>query len=470
MNYRFGWLASSLFASILGLSAAGSTQTADCTDAKLAVTSLQKKLAAAQENESSSLCSGSASVACLTTVNSIQSQLRIAGQLSTAACAPTSIKATYPTYIVVSIIYAPPGNQGSVMYEAGSSTGTSIESTSGDINGYQVQATSLVSNWQLQYTKEISVGTSTEIKKSTTYPIVLQSNQDELDHDQDQFYLWVNPQLDFHFVRQTLAGYSLAPQTGQDMNVIELNARELKNPSSISADKKTFLNKFKASDYAAILAKDPFLSASTPDPKRFYRIDTVEIWGPDAPGDDISGAGVHESSEISNGQIVETKETVQLAVLFGFTIENIGIMGGTVGGWDSDNKSELTRGTSQDITFIPLSNSIGYYKKYDVLFDSIFNSFAFVAKPEAAGTPTITGTVRNKVGGPAKGQVVTIRDSGGWPTRVLTDDKGHYRYSGASMTSRVVESGGVSKLVNPSATAVLVDFTVDIGRMPILKK
>lgn len=149
--------------------------------------------------------------------------------------------------------------------------------------------------------------------------------QDALDHDQDQFYVWLNPELDLYYINSVLSGFTLAPQTGQNMVVIPLNVRELKNPSAIPEDKQPFVTKLQPGDYADILSKDPFVAAAPLDPKRFYRLDTVQVWAPDEPGDYPSGNGLQQTAEITNGQIVETKQTVQVAILFGFTYESIGM-------------------------------------------------------------------------------------------------------------------------------------------------
>jgi len=422
-----------------------------CSDAREAVKAAQTSLANAQNKLGEQPCVGPARFDCQQQIGSAQQLLWSAENYEKVACAPSSEKATYPHYVLLTIIYAPPGNQGSVTYEQGSTTGTSLESTSGNLDGYQVQATSPVTNWTIQDVTESDQGTLTEINKTTGFPIYLQSNQDALDHDQDQFWLWVNPELNLYYINQVLSGYTLQPSTNQSMRVIPLIARELKNPSSIPPDKKTYLTRFVNSDYTDILAKDPFFSPTTLDLKRFYRLASVQVQGPDQAGDFLSGTGLHLTSEIVNGQITETKETVQFAILTGFTYENIGIMGGQVGGWDYDNKYEQTMGSTQDIIYAPLTSTIGYYKQYDVYFDSIFSSFAFVPTPDAPSKVVISGKVLDAAGRRAHGATVTVKTTSGQTTELLTNALGNYKFYGPSNADLTVSVFGLVKPVKTSS-------------------
>ncbi|KXU92110.1 hypothetical protein CR51_31240 [Caballeronia megalochromosomata] len=323
------------------------------------------------------------------------------------------------------------------------------------MDGFQAQATSLVSSWTVQYTQENTVGTLTEVKKGVGYTVTLNSNQDAVNHDQDVFYIWVNPQLNLYYINARLSGFSLQPQVGEDMTVIPLNARELANPQTIPNDKKQYLSKLGAKDYLDILEKDPFvITKRSPlhnqplqpklDPKRFYRVSTLQIWGPDSADDFVNGSGLHETVETSNGQIVETKETVQFAVLFGFSYDSIGIMLGATSGWENDNKSEMTQTSTQDIILLPLTSTIGYHAVYDVYYDSIFRTYAFVLSPNQSENLVLSGKVVRSGGLAAGAEAVTVTEANGRKVHFITNAKGEYKYYGTKNTPYTLAIGGVT--------------------------
>ena len=94
---------------------------------------------------------------------------------------------------------------------------------------------------------------------------------------------------------------------------------------------------------------------------------------------------------------------------------------------------------------------------YDVYFDSIFNSFAYVPLAKADRV-IVGGTVRDKSGKPVAGQLVTVVNSKGSITKLLTDAKGHYKLYGAPATRLSLNAGGTSKSVRTANSASTVDL------------
>jgi hypothetical protein len=114
-----------------------------------------------------------------------------------------------PKYMVLTIIYAPPGTTGhssnSVSYQTGSSTGSSVSSTqtftnsnsvSVGISG-QVFGNGAAANATFDVSHSTTDTQTLEIKKTTTTTITRPGpSTDGIDHDEDAIYLALQPPID----------------------------------------------------------------------------------------------------------------------------------------------------------------------------------------------------------------------------------------------------------------------------------
>jgi len=112
-----------------------------------------------------------------------------------------------PKYYVLTIVYAPPGSQGSnssssVVYGSNSTLGTTTSASSSFKQDYSVTASVKVGSFvdgslRFSYARTAGSSESLDVKKSNTTTIQDPGPPvDGIDHDRDIIYLWLNPKLD----------------------------------------------------------------------------------------------------------------------------------------------------------------------------------------------------------------------------------------------------------------------------------
>jgi hypothetical protein len=201
-------------------------------------------------------------------------------------------------FMVLSVIYAPPGAKSSVDYGSSTVLGTtsSITSTFSSQTGMSVKLSGTIASSKNSatvsnsFTAATDNSTSVEINKTIGNDIItpgpLNSN-DGIDHDQDVILVWLNPLANFLATGTNTGqwtGYSFdGNDPANEMDVVALYVAWLKNPSLIppgvaAALARTWATPPKdgsgpgltTADYQAILARDPFANGSTTiDPARF---------------------------------------------------------------------------------------------------------------------------------------------------------------------------------------------------------
>jgi hypothetical protein len=255
------------------------------------------------------------------------------GNRATFTGGPQGTATFQPSYYILSVEYAPPGNQsGNAYYAAATTYGpiTGIGSTfvgsptldysgSGNTQGATTDLvgpsfafssiSGLPQSFQVNYTNTLAKGDTASTAGAVT------SSSDPVDHTQDVFFLWLNPQVVVSQTDASTGTYTLGtPSQGaqpEPMDVIDVSVAELLNPSLIPAAKlgSQTVNgvgglpglsslcaqpaQCTASDFSTIVNFDPFSSSSVPstevpanvDPVRFVFINSTQLEGPDAQGD-----------------------------------------------------------------------------------------------------------------------------------------------------------------------------------------
>ena len=153
-----------------------------------------------------------------------------------------------PKYMVLTIIYAPPGTTGhsinSVSYQTGSTTGTSVSSTQTFTNSNSVSAgvsgQVLGSGASANVTFDVSHSTSDtqtlELKKTATTTITRPApSTDGIDHDEDAIYLALSPPIDVAinpYTNPNSVSWAFTPDINKTI-VTYVYVFQLKNPKEM---------------------------------------------------------------------------------------------------------------------------------------------------------------------------------------------------------------------------------------------
>jgi hypothetical protein len=379
--------------------------------------------------------------------------------------APTPIKVS-PSFIVVGILYAPPGNASEVTYGQGSSVGSKLEITNSFKGGVQASAEVKAfggAEVTVGYQFGGKTGNSWEVTKSQSKTISLASQIDTIDHTKDEFFVWANPELEVTTTDTTVKSTLSAKNT---MVIVPLTGREVLDPSQIPAYKKAQLGNLTATDFAQMAQLDPLLTQSSIDARRFIKVDTLQVDGPDVAGDPVIGTALEVDKDATMGSISGFTQQVNVSVMAetGFELGPFGSklkLGGTLE-WDYENTTESTTGHSETASAKLSTSTVGFHDSVDVYFDSLFNSFMFASsgassmgKKASHKSPAIVGQV-TRGGAPVSGEVVTIQLGNGTKRRVLTNARGGYRLTEAPAGTAKVQFGGQERAVTIGAAPVTV--------------
>jgi len=198
-----------------------------------------------------------------------------------------------PKFIVLSVIYAPPGAQSYVDYGTSTELGTSTTLSNAFTNSTSVSVTiggsgifgSSSQTASTSFTEEQDSSSSVAISKATNYDVRVPGPINSavgLDHDYDLIFVWLNPKANLlvNNSNVTWSGYTYdSRDPANEMDVVGLYAYWLKNPSSMPASVQSKLARswdptgvggLTTADFATILAQDSFANGgSSIDPKRF---------------------------------------------------------------------------------------------------------------------------------------------------------------------------------------------------------
>ena len=399
-----------------------------------------------------------------------------------------------PKYVVLTVVYAPPGastgsSGSSVEYSNGSSLGSTVSTTSSYKSDYDVSATvsggfiatasvTMGVDWSETQTSKAEIS----IKQSSTKTISVPGpDQDGINHDFDEVYLWLNPIVNVRVQNHTLI-YSLGvdPSSADpnSLDVTYLYAGELKNPALIKDDRAVRLaaRGFTADDYKTILTVDPFATGTTQiDPKRFVQTSQTLPYVPpfDAKGKPSTNA-VELTSEnmFSNENTDETTFSMSLSIKLAVGADNIGFALANDDKWTWTDSNTATRmsGTTQSAKATIGGPAFGYTGVTDIAVfrDTLFNSFLFAPNP--ISSLIVKGTIRDSSNQPISNQQVTLK----YPGRIVrtyTDSTGNYHFSGANnrgLLSGAVSVGNVTKAVKLGAAPVTLNIQM-VGTQPAKK-
>ena len=382
-----------------------------------------------------------------------------------------------PAYYLVTILYAPPGNKSKASYFAGSSAGTTTNTVDLFGIGTKVGITgNVIATANYQFTTQTAQ--SFQVTKTTKTELDTNSVVDPIRHGQDTFYIWINPVI--NYTQEQSPGLpiniSLGTAGGADMTVVPFTADELTHKETIPDYKLKYLQNFTDADFSQVLSADPWVASPNYqlDPKQFIKITSLQLDGPDNPGDNIPGGG----ASVDDSQVGCITNTISQSIGSDF--------GGAVGVsffgqgekatmvhsvfWTNTNSAGNCSGSSQTATVDLSTTTVGYHDVIDVYEDSIYHSFSYVSETQGVGLKVadadITGVVKNSAGQPVPNQLITIKFANGATRKVFSNAQGKYRIFRVPPGSTTIMSGSLVSTANfVSGRPIARDLTVT-GRPP----
>jgi hypothetical protein len=176
----------------------------------------------------------------------------------------------YPKYVILNVVYAPPGSHSSIDYSNSTLVGSSATYTSSFMDmsqqSYSVGLTSgtifgifgnepdisVTGTRTNSFTQETDSTSSITVNKKTSFDNIIGGPSSDfvgVDHTQDQVYIWLNPTLLFAVYDNSAAvqfgGYSFdlndPVSVDGNLDIVHLSVAELQNPSLIDPATKTSL-------------------------------------------------------------------------------------------------------------------------------------------------------------------------------------------------------------------------------------
>jgi hypothetical protein len=336
-----------------------------------------------------------------------------------------------PTYHILSIVYSPPGDRSSNGFANTNSTGETSSVGSNYQQGSSITYSAgggLIGSGSLGVTFGVSSTTGDSHSFSVTYSQgngsqLLSVNQN-VDHTQDQFFLWLNPQITFNGTTNSTT-YTVGTVNNQPMDIVNVNVAGLQDPTQIPLsvlepqtvqpgvvlpglasvcahplppDQCTQANACgcTASDFAPILAADPLIGVSqlTPpsqiDSSRFVFVNSQILEGPEQAGggpvlnsfteSDSSLTSQTETESLTQSTSYSTSSGIDIPFLFTLTLTNSSSFSFTT------TESQGTQNGSSHSASVTLgSDKVACFEHVDIYEDTAFHTFAFAlpASPPA---------------------------------------------------------------------------------------
>jgi hypothetical protein len=209
----------------------------------------------------------------------------------------------FPQYHILSLLYDAPGNQSSagIMDTTFYGVTNSITNTfnEGITLSYTVDESffGIGGGGGASVTFSQGYGTTNAFTNTITngQSLTLKSARNPVDHTNDTFWIWLNPQVTVTQIGSGTATYTLSPPSGQVMDAVRVSVAELQNPSTIPpavlgpitingvvypglSNICAKPSECVSNDFAAILATDPIISITSNtspaqiDPKRYFAL------------------------------------------------------------------------------------------------------------------------------------------------------------------------------------------------------
>jgi hypothetical protein len=368
--------------------------------------------------------------------------------------------AILPKYIVLMVLYSPPGCSntatyhcaatGSVDYSVESSAGTKTSISDsfkvgsevtvdagfsfGGVTPISVTGTGGISTTETD-TRSVSVS------KTSALGIKVQGNGDGINHDQDDIVILVNPAVSVASLNR-LVSWNLG-FVGPSAVLMHLSLGWLTKPDTMPVNVATALGQhgITKDDYPDIANQDPFVVADFRiSPPRFVPTTWVLPYEPPATSNSCNG-GVCTSpvfTETLKNQLqaeishqTQTQYTTTFAVKAGdsgASFKNTNTLQ-----WTNTSTATNTSSDSNSASATIASPSPDYAGPVliAVYWDTIYGSFVFVPVQGDDQLPLQTGRVTDAAGNPKAFEAIELTVAGGLTFHTLTNADGAFKLFGA---------------------------------------
>lgn len=342
-----------------------------------------------------------------------------------------------PKYIVIGVLYSPPGSASSVSYTQSSALGTSSSITDTFTTNTSVSASlglsvpfskgvtgSVTGSVSDQWTEQADSTSTYTVNKKSSASIAAAgplSSAIGIDHDYDRILVWLNPKVNISVgtITTTLLwnGYAFDsndPYFSANPDIVELSLFCLKNPfldpdctannyrTSRSWDTTSGLGGLTLDDYKKIASRDPFYANPSYDPdsdssSRFTNTGQTVDYTPAAPGDSASswsGSYSYETTSESGQDAVDSYQvsySIDAGLKSVITADLKGTSSTTwTNKWSNTQTDIAGQSAAYSITGPVATDNYTGPTGFEVWQDNVYGTFMFVAP---GTTPTSPGTI-----------------------------------------------------------------------------
>jgi hypothetical protein len=412
-----------------------------------------------------------------------------------------------PSSLVLTVLYAPPGNASTVEFDQNNSEGTTCSASSSFGKGASLTFTAkggilgtdndLSASFGINGTDQST--NSFQITATSTEGAQIKSVSDNVDHTQDQFFLLLNPWVTVTQTGFDNGTYTVGTKDGEPQDILNVSVAEMLNPTLIPAWKLGNQNiggfvlpglsslcadptHCAASDFAQILALDPLVSADTTQPPsdstRFVLLDHRSLEGPDAKGQaqvpDIFGETDAQVKTTTNTETQSYNVSIGSGGSVGITgIFTLQVEVKDTWTWTNSTSHGTSTGTGYQAKVTLASSTVACGEWVDIYSDLVYHTFAYVVSHPATwstGCSPATSALKTRAGytyplqgsvstgaGPAAHQLVLITLANKTVQRVYTDSQGNYTLDSVPPGPVQVSAGSTSAVgaVAAGRTAVI---------------
>jgi hypothetical protein len=334
-----------------------------------------------------------------------------------------------PKYMVLTVVYAPPGSKSNVNYGGSTQFGTSSSITQTFMNNIN-QSISITTGFSIfgsgekqtggsstAFTQESDTSSSVSVNETSTSANIIfgpSSSALGVDHDFDQVWIWLNPKVNLtagsapNSLVWNGYSYDLRDTLVDGMDIVFLTVGELKNPSTIPSALLPYLARawdtsgqggLTSADYAALLTHDPFAANPSYDPRsdpndRFDKQggQTIPYENP-APGGQPNQyqAGAVYQATTTAGQSAQDTFQLGFSIDQSYTGSFFAIVSADLkfsntttwmNKWSALTTNMVGQSASMSITGPATSDNYTGPQEFDLWKDNVYGTFMFYAPPQ----------------------------------------------------------------------------------------
>ena len=395
-----------------------------------------------------------------------------------------------PRYEVLFVLYAPPGSAVSkgvskADYGSESTTGSTVGETKSFKSDTKITASvsaSFVATASLSVSYDQSTDnsdkTALEIKKTVDTDVAdTGPGTDGIDHNQDEIWLWTNPEINIVSVGSNITT-SLTAKNGVVARGF-LTVGQLKQyvasadcPAGDNVCATYRSDGFTNTDFQNILNADPFWNGPVPlDPNRFIE---TSLTFPFQPGNQTETYElVNESTQTTTLDSTYV-QALNLTASVGYKtgVADASLQVSDTWTWTHEYSQANSMGTTQKATATIGAPSASWAGPLNigVYYDCVWQTFYFQYLDLQGNPELLSGTAYNSLGKTLVNARVTLT----FPGRILrtyTDAKGHYSFHAVAPRSiGVVSVGATRKSIKLSSQKQSLDLRMEMEKVPVKGK